>query len=139
MFNLKNRYLVWRFPYLRPRKYDGTIIPDYNYKFTDLDCYPDGWRKLIIGYCKRLNKILKRYGELHNFYLYYSGVSNGDCRRQIDELLFRLETESWHVCSICGKKATYASQGYVMPYCYECTKNPKIFTCYEPIEETKDE
>lgn len=151
MFNLKNRYLVWRFPYLRPRKYDGTIIPDYDYKFTDLDCYPDGWRKLIIGYCKRLNKILKRYGELHNFYitdakekwgtarLYYSGVSNGDCRRQIDELLFKLETESWHVCSICGKKATYASQGYVMPYCYECTKNPKIFTCYEPIEEPKDE
>ena len=144
MFNIKNRLLVWRFPYLRPRNYCGNIIPDYDYKFTDLDCYPDGWRKLIISYCKRLNKILKRYGELHNFYitdakekwgtarLYYSGISNSQCRKQVDELLWQLETESMHICS----------QGYVLPFCYECTTKNKILRNYEPLEvqnETKDD
>ena len=136
---LRNRLLVWRFPYLKPHRYDGSAIPDYNYDYTDLDCYPDGWRKIIIKYLKRLNKILKEYNELENFYvtdtkekwgtarLYYEGVINDECRSKIDELLCDMEKETWDTCCDCGKPATLNSAGYILPFCEKCSKQKKHY------------
>ena len=146
---LKNRYLVWRFPYLRPRRYDGSIIKEYNYDYTDLDCFPDGWRDVIIKYCKRLNVVLKKYKQLDNFFItdakekwgsariYYSGVSSNECREIIDKLLWQMESETWHTCNGCGKKATYSSIGYVLPFCDKCMKQHKVYginNAFEKIE-----
>lgn len=151
MFNLKNRLLVWKYPYLRPRDCDGNEVPDYDYSTTELDSYPVGWRKLLLGYCERLNEVLNNHNELGNFRiveakekwgaarLYYGGVKDVECRKEIDWLLDIMEKQSSHVCSQCGKEAEFISRGYVLPYCRDCAIESKSVSDFRLMDVDAEE
>ena len=130
--SLRNRWLVWRFPFLEPRSVDGDRIADYDFSYTLLDSYPAGWRRVIVRHLRRIKSLLKRYGELDNFRvtdakekygearLYCSGVSSEECDRQLDELIWDMESDTGHTCCECGRPAKYVTQGYILPFCRKC-------------------
>ena len=124
---IKNFFLVWKFPYLKPLKYDGTPIKHFNYAWIHLDSFPEGWNKMLLKKFKELNSILKKYGELKNFHIvdskekygtariYFSGIKNKDCDKEVSEFLWKLETDSWNTCCICGRYADYISKEFAFP------------------------
>lgn len=130
--SLRNRWLVWRFPFLEPRSVDGDRIADYDFSYTLLDSYPAGWRRVIVRHLRRIKSLLKRYGELDNFRvtdakekygearLYCSGVSGDECDRKLDELIWDMESDTGHTCCECGRPAKYVTQGYILPFCRKC-------------------
>lgn len=130
--SLRNRWLVWRFPFLEPRSVDGDRIEGYDFSYTLLDSYPDGWRRVIVRHLRRIKSLLKRYGELDNFHvtdakekygearLYCSGVSDDECDRKLDELIWDMESDTGHTCCECGRPAKYVTQGYILPFCRKC-------------------
>ena len=130
--SLRNRLLVWRFPFLEPRSVDGDRIADYDFSYTLLDSYPAGWRRVIVRHLRRIKSLLKRYGELDNFRvtdakekygearLYCSGVSDDECDRKLDELIWDMESDTGHTCCECGRPAKYVTQGYILPFCRKC-------------------
>lgn len=140
---LKNRLRVWRFPYIKPHTFTGEEIPNYKYDYTDIDCFPDGWHKTIIKYLKKLNKILKKYGETDNFFItdtkekwgtariYYSGIHSEECMTEIDNLFCDMERETWNTCCECGSLADYNSIGYILPFCEKCTHKQKYLLNFE--------
>lgn len=147
---IRNRFLVWKYPYLKPRTFDGKVIPNYKYDFTDLDCYPSGWLKIIKKYLNELNVILKEYGELDNFFitdakekwgsarLYFGGITNDECNEKVTKLITEMELETEKTCSWCGKKAEYRSTGYILPFCGKCSHVQKCLLHFEKIEDQNE-
>ena len=129
---LRNRWLVWRFPFLEPRSVDGGRIEDYDFSYTLLDSYPDGWRRVIVRNLRHIKSLLKRYGELDSFRitdakekygearLYWSGVSSEECVKQLEDLIWNMESDTGHTCCECGRPAKYVTQGYILPFCRKC-------------------
>lgn len=93
--------------------------------FTYLDSIPEGWRKAFgkelcneIRSClikekklftgMRITQIKEKYGTLRIGGFYSRGIS---------EILNKYSELSEKTCIICGKPATYISQGYICPYC----------------------
>ncbi len=140
---LHNRYLVWRFPFLEPRTVDGGRIPGYEYDYTFIDSYPDGWRKVVIRYVKKIAKVLKEYGELENFHiadakekygearLYHSGISSAECANTVDDLIWSMESDTGHTCNRCGRPAKYVTNGYILPFCKRCLGEHSIIEARE--------
>lgn len=117
-----NIYMIARFPFLRPK-----IC--YLGKYCWYRNIPTGWRKAFgIQLCKEIKESLKRsqcnftitdvkekFGAL-NIYSY--GASD-----EIQDIINKYEYISAHTCIECGRIATRRSQGYILPYCNNCSGN----------------
>ena len=130
----RNKKLVEELPFLRPLNYDGSVDTTYDYDWTQLDHFPNGWRKLIIKHLKAVKEVLVKYGQMDKLIIveskekwgeariYYSGLDNADCYDEIDEIFNRMSAESGKTCCVCGKKAEYQTIGWILPFCGKCIK-----------------
>lgn len=131
----KNKKLVERYPFLIPRNdWTGKIVNNYNYEYTELDAFPDGWRKAFglmmieeireelikfnFLYNYRILQIKEKYGSLR---WYDAGYPDGS---KIPDIIAKYEKISENVCIICGKPdVPMVLSGWISPYCEKCWKD----------------
>lgn len=126
----KNRELLNRFPFLRPRDWGGNPIPDekLDFAFTFLDEMPTGWRNAFgEQLCEEISEALtknniplEKYQVLQvkeKFgYLHWYDVGCKDT----NDVIRKYEDISERTCCRCGKPATKISRGWICPYCDDC-------------------
>ena len=108
------------------------IIPEYN----ELDMgMEDGWKKAFgIQMCKEIKKALLEAGgrtALYNYRItdikekYGSLVwSDHGAPKEVRKIIEKYEYISARTCIDCGKTADGMTEGYVLPYCDDCCKEP---------------
>lgn len=138
--NLKNRInnfiLCFKYPFLIPRNVWTGKKCDYFYSFTELDKFPNGWRKAFgIKFCEDLKKALSKLSKKSRkeFRILdikekwgILSISTNFVTEEIDEVLFKYEGISVSTCIHCGNKAEYESKGWISPYCEKCIKELNI-------------
>jgi len=137
---LKNWILCGKYPFLIPKYWNRDtmqyeIDKDYDYKFTELDDMPDGWRKAFgemmceeikqeLIRCNYLNEymitqIKEKYGELR----WYDSGTPVDCK--VPEIIDKYSMLSRNICIICGKPdVPITDNGWISPYCKNCFTTP---------------
>jgi len=126
---IKNKQLIDKYPFLRPRDWGGNPIPDekLNYKFTFLDDMPHGW-KIAFGeqMCEELKSALEEDGVLESYSVLQVKEKFGflhwyDCGTdKTNAIIRKYEDISERTCIRCGKPATKMSLGWISPFCEEC-------------------
>ena len=136
---IRNKKLVERYPWLLPYNVWSDKVPkDYDYTYTEADCFPDGWRKAFFkemheelreelikhNYLNkfRVVQIKEKYGRL----CYYTGGMPKDCKA--DEIIHKYEFLSEFICIDCGKLGVpnVSINGWYSPICGPCY-NKKIY------------
>lgn len=113
--------------------------------YTELDAMPSGWRKAFgIKMCKEIKAALLKEGGLKALYSYrimdikekFGTLRWDDCHttETIQHIINKYEGISYNTCIICGKQATWISNGWISPYCDEHIRDRNWAT---PIGETK--
>lgn len=137
---LKNWILCGKYPFLVPKYWNREMMQyeidkDYDYKFTELDDMPDGWRKAFgkmmceeikqeLVKCNYLNEymitqIKEKYGELR----WYDNGTPVDC--EVPEIIDKYSMLSQNICIICGKPdVPMTHNGWDSPYCKKCFTTP---------------
>lgn len=127
---IENKKLIERYPFLLPRhRLTGVCPTDYDFRYTELDAMPDGWRiafgedickeimeELILKDCVdtyRIMQIKEKYGELRWY-------SQGGTERIYKEIVPKYEKLSMRTCIKCGQPATLISTGWIAPWCNMC-------------------
>lgn len=130
----RNRRLVSELPFLRPLDWNGVPDPNYDYTWTHLDNFPNGWRKTIEQHLYAIRDILVKYNQLEKFIIveskekwgaariYYAGIDNNECDDLIDGILTEMTEKTAEICCRCGKKAVYQTTGWILPFCSKCIK-----------------
>lgn len=131
---IKNRYLVKKYPWLKPwrrwkknREQYGWDKRD-KYQYTMLDGMPYGWYKsfgkmmleeLHEEICRsnlrnfRISYIKEKWGYLN---VYASGYND-----KIMNIIDKYETLSQNICAVCGKPDVgITNRGWIYPLCYKC-------------------
>lgn len=87
---------------------------------------PDGWKPLFKQFCKDIKKKAKKLN-VKNFTLLDVKEKYGGLRvipspylTDFNELVNKLEQDTYNTCYICGKHASYYTKGYILPICHEC-------------------
>lgn len=130
--------MVERYPWLLPRSvWTDKIVKDYDYTFTEADCFPQGWRKaffedmheelreelLRCNYIDefRVLEIKEKYGSLR----YYTGGIPRDCKAY--EIIRKYEYLSEYICIDCGNLGVpnISINGWYSPIC-KCCYDKKI-------------
>lgn len=134
----KNKELCRKYPFLLPRGgYNDEVPEDYDYSYTELDSFPDGWR-ISFGemMCEELAKNLNKTDNLNTFRfddikekwgsirIYHHG-GNDDT----DMIIEKYSHLSENICIICGKPDVYmTNRGWIYPCCKECWEKDKHHT-----------
>lgn len=131
----ENKKLIERYPFLRPRnRWTDEADEDYDYTWTELDDFPEGWRKAFgeemledlredlirVNYLDefRIMEIKEKYGTLR---FYIGGVPAGS---HANDIIDKYEHISSHTCICCGKvDVPVLDDGWVSPYCKKCYRN----------------
>ena len=130
---MRNKKLVERYPWLTPRSVWNDKLPkDYDYTYTEADCFPKGWRKAFFKEmheeirdelirCNYLNEfrvlqIKEKYGRC----CYYFGGIPHDCN--VDDIVRKYEFLSEYICIECGKLGVHniPVNGWYSPICEKC-------------------
>lgn len=133
-----NKFLIHKYPWLWPNDWHGNRIPEdkYDYTWTFLDEeIPNGWRESIMEpMCEEIQTSLIKHNCVHDFnvlqikekfgylHFYYNGIQ-GECAKEIRNIVSKYEKISYMTCSCCGKQAKWMSKGWICPYCDECAQN----------------
>ena len=141
--NFYNKVLVTEYPFLMPRRFDGTRYdtlasdPDIAqvekemymepYETTELMFWLDGWvRAFGFEFCEELRDQLLKDGRLDEFYFIQVKEKYGElrmyhngCSDEAQAILDKYTELSRHICCVCGKPATKISKGWICPYCDE--------------------
>lgn len=137
----KNKMLIEHFPYLQPRNvWTDKICDDYDYSYVrGLSELPEGWNRLFLLYCKNIKPYLVENGYLDKFRFSQIKEKYGTMRlynfgipKFAAFLEYVYERLSGYVCCICGKEATVESQGWICPWCDDCSKTNNV-DAYNPI------
>lgn len=124
-------YILFKiYPFLNPLqnlKTKGFHLCFYTYSL--LDCMPEGWNKAFgLQMAKEIKHWLKehnitdyqvtdvkeKWGRLHWY-------DNGPTQLYGD-VVVKYEIMSSELCVRCGKKVSYVSKGYMLPFCEDCMK-----------------
>ena len=130
---LKNKRLVTRYPFLRPRnRWADKPGPSYRYGYTEWDAMPAGWRKAFgnelleelreelirCDYLEqfRIVQLKEKYGSLR----LYTGPIPADSK--IDQIIDKYEHISAYVCLSCGAldAPIIDNHGWYEPVCKKC-------------------
>jgi hypothetical protein len=113
---MNNKELLEKYPFLKIK----------NSPVTWLDAMPDGWRKAfgeqmieeisqaLKGEELVITDIKEKFGGLR-FY-------TGGATQEVHDIISKYERMSYHICILCGQKATKISRGWISPYCNACAK-----------------
>jgi hypothetical protein len=128
------RKLVERYPYLLPRNVFTDKLPDdYDYTYIKFLEIPIGWNRLFLQMCEdirqplidddyldkfRFTQVKEKYNRLECYNL---GASE-----EVNRILDKYMVLSRYVCTKCGKRARYETQGYIASYCKRCRESLPI-------------
>ena len=135
---LKNWILVGKYPFLLPEHWNPEtmhyeIDEDYNYKYTELDEMPDGWRKAFGEMmCQEIYDALVECGGLDEYRIEQIKEKFGGLRwysypsyRKVQEIIDKYSCLSENICIICGKPdVPMTHNGWSSPYCKKCFTTP---------------
>lgn len=126
----KNRCLCQRYPFLLPRNvWTGKVVENYNYTWTEADCFEPGWWKRFgIPLCEDLREVLLKYDYLEKFRFSQIKEKYGSlclydfgAPKEWNEHLYAWEYISEHTCVRCGAfPVKMRDDGWVSPYCDSC-------------------
>lgn len=138
-----NKKLIKKYPFLKQAE---------SLDYTWYDSIPDGWKTISLKYFDEIMDLLKKNNK--TYFLHFSDVKEKygslriysyinmsarktdlDLHDKIEQILYRLEHESWKTCIHCGKPAEYETKGWITPICKECMEEES--TQYPNIEYKK--
>lgn len=133
--------LCMEFPFLLPRKADGTIDEDFDYKYLNITI-PKGWSTTFIEMCKRIKPLLEKEGVSDSFYFVevkekYNTLrcyTNEYVSDELQDIIREYENKVRFICSECGRPATYVTTDYELSYCTNCWKDKAQHQKVEPID-----
>ena len=128
----QNKKLVERYPFLLPRNvFTDKVDPDYDYSYIrGIGELPNGWEKLFLQMCEdirqplidddyldkfRFTQVKEKYNRLE---CYNRGASE-----EVNTILEKYMVLSRYVCTKCGRRARYETQGYIASYCKPCRES----------------
>lgn len=130
----ENKKLIEQYPFLLPHnRWTDEVPKDYDYSYTELIDFPDGWFKAFgkemleelkeelikhdYLYDFRIMQIKEKYGGLR----FYTGLVPKDSK--IFEIISDYEGKSYHHCMYCGQPAeTDYSNYWIETICDSCKK-----------------
>lgn len=128
----ENKKLIEEFPFLLPHnRWTDKVAKDYDYRYTELDAMPNGWRKAFgIDLCKELKESLIRVNYLEKYRISQIKEKYGMLRwydfgapeEFIRIILPKYVKRSKLTCIKCGTPATKISSSWISPYCDDCAK-----------------
>lgn len=127
----QNKALLEKYPILMP--YYATIqgAEPYNYEVTDLDYVYAGWRGIFLEACDAIMAHLKEIGvdpkEFHFFDIKekYGSLrvdTAGYTDKEINDILWDLDSRSLLYCPNCGAPTKCVTKGYILYLCPDCAK-----------------
>lgn len=135
----KNAALISKFPFLLPLDYQGKVLKDYDFSFTELNNLPSGWHGLMIDmsaellayfhqrnidpYTFHIDQLKEKFGSIRLYYSLHCEGKHYD--EEIDKIIRKYEDLSEHTCCVCGGEATLMSKGWICPYCKNCADRLK--------------
>lgn len=138
LIKIKNKKLTNRYPWLLPRSvWTDKILNDYDYTYTEADCFPAGWRKSFFKEMhEELREELIRCDYIDEFRVfqikekwgmlaYYAGSIPQECN--VYEIIHKYERLSETICIDCGKLdvPNIPINGWYSPIC-ECCYDKRI-------------
>lgn len=125
----ENKALVERFPFLLPHnRWTDKVPEDYDYRFTELDAMPDGWR-IAFGeqMCQEIKDALIEIDYLYKYRIAQIKEKYGmlcwydfGAPQKVYDIVSKYEDISKQTCMRCGKPATRITTGWISPYCDAC-------------------
>ena len=148
---LDNWILVGKYPFLLPTYWNRDsmqykVDEDYNYKYTELDAMPDGWRKAFGEMmCEEIYNALVECGGLNDYriedikekygFLRWSGYPS---YKEVEEIIDKYSVLSENICIICGKPdVPLTNNGWLSPFCKKCFTTPSDWQKREHPEEVE--
>lgn len=106
---------------------------------TELDWMSLGWKKAFgLDFCKDLKKAIIKtagYRELYKFRILQIKEKYGRLEvyclgynKEINKVISKYSKLSEKTCVVCGKPATWISNGWISPYCDDCVPDKKNAT-----------
>lgn len=138
---LWDEFLIWSADFI-----NNNILQLFHFipTYTELNAMPDGWRKKFgLKMCDEIKEallsekdgkeLLKKYRimqikEKFGSLRWYDNFST----KKVSEIIDKYEHISMKTCIVCGKPATYISNGWISPYCDKHIENKSYAT---PIDE----
>ena len=130
----RNKELVERYPFLLPRNVFTDKLPeDYDYSYIrGIGELPKGWERLFLQMCEDIRQPLIDAGYLDKFRFTqikekYNRMEcyNFGAPEDVHESLNKYSMMAGYIWTICGKPATFESDGYIASYCDDCEKARK--------------
>ena len=129
-----NKKLITEYPFLLPRNlFSDKVSEDYDYSYTLLDLFPEGWRNTfalnMLSEIKdelininqleefRILEIKEKYGTLH----FYTNFTTD----KLNAIICKYEDLSMLTCYKCGNPSTHVSLGWITYLCNDCISNSK--------------
>ena len=144
----KNKELVAKYPFLYPRDDRGEKIAGYDYSWTELDGWPEGWVKAFgEEFASDLWEALKKTGKQDEYYVQQVKEKFGQSRwygswetEEMSDIIYKYEHISEHTCIHCGKyPVNLLNDGWVSPWCFECWSENYKERTYNKEDDLSDE
>lgn len=136
--NIKKRWnnflLCIKYPIIIPRTIPKGRMNTNFFKYTWLDYFPKGWRKLGLEFFKELQTALNKLPKdsRKSFHIYDIKEKYGQLciypnwyLEDISYIITKYEKLSKKTCLYCGGKARWLTKGYIVPVCNHCKKELK--------------
>lgn len=131
----QNKALIESYPWLKPRKYDGSDYEDYDYDYIlGENSLPHGWSTLYLMMCEDIRQKMLELGEDLNDVLFLDAkekygemrVSLGNCPSDVYRIIDKYLYLSRYVCTSCGDITENQTTGYYVPLCKKCAQENEI-------------
>lgn len=146
---LDNWILIGKYPFLLPTYWNRDsmqykVDEDYNYKYTELDAMPDGWRKTFGEMmCEEIYNALVECGGLDDYRIEQIKEKFGQLRwygypsyKEVERIIDKYSVLSENICIICGKPdVPLTNNGWLSPFCKKCFTTPSDWQKKEHPEE----
>lgn len=128
----QNKKLIKRYPFLLPRNVFTDKVPeDYDYSYIrGVGEIPKGWEKLFLQMCEDIRKPLVKAKQLETFRFTqikekYNRMEcyNYGAIEEVLDIIDKYSVIASYICTICGKPATFETEGYIASYCDDCWKD----------------
>jgi hypothetical protein len=127
----QNKKLVERYPFLLPRNVFTDELPeDYDYSYINgIGEIPEGWEKLFLQLCEDIRQPLIdadyldkfRFVQIKEKYNRLECYNNG-APEKVHEIIDKYSMMAGYICTVCGRPATFETNGYIASYCDDCLK-----------------
>lgn len=141
---MTNKELCEKYPFLIPRNvWTDDILENYDYSWTLLDNFEDGWR-IAFGekFCEELKEALSKANYVDNFR--FSQIKekyghlclyNFGCNEEAWNIIRKYEKLSKYTCGKCGQPATKIGMSWIYPYCSSCADKINKYERFIDIDE----